>query len=87
MAVKSTVTVKLDFVDDSVTPPVTELTVRRPKVRDQIAASKASKDPATQECTLFATLCEVSLETITNLDMADYMKVQKVYQDMEAGNA
>jgi D-arabinose 1-dehydrogenase-like Zn-dependent alcohol dehydrogenase len=85
MAAKSTVTIKIGFVDETVTPPVTELIMRRPKVKDQIAASKSGKDPETQECTLFATLCGVSFDTITNLDMADYVKIQKAYEDMTEG--
>lgn len=85
MAAKSTVTIALAFVDESITPPVKELVMRRPKVRDQINASKSGSDPATQECTLFSALCEVSLETIENLDMSDYAKLQKAYTDMTEG--
>lgn len=87
MANKSTVTLKVDYVDDSVSPPVTELVMRRPKVKDQIAASKAGRDPETQECTLFATLCSVPVTTITNLDMADYMKIQAAYKEMTEGKS
>lgn len=87
MAMQNITTVKLDFVDEAITPPVTVLKMRRPKVRDQISASKISKDQAGQEVALFATLCEESVETIENLDMADYLKVQRAYQEMEKGNS
>ena len=87
MSAQANVTIKLEFVDDNIKPPVTKLEMRRPKVRDQITASKAAKDPATQECTLFAALCEVPIETIENLDMSDYTKIQEAYEVMTRGKS
>lgn len=58
---------------------VSELTMRRPKVRDQIAANHQTKDAAEQEITLFANLCEVTPDTIREMDMKDYRELQRVY--------
>ena len=83
----NTITIQLDHVDESITPPLKALTMLRPKVRDELAAREFDKDPAKAECVLIASLCEVGLDTIENLDMADYLKLQKTYQEMQAGNA
>lgn len=56
------------------------LTMRRPKVRDQVAASKKTGTDAEIEVALFANLCEVAPETIEDLDMKDYKKVQAAYK-------
>ena len=60
---------------------VTELNLRRPKVRDVRAADKAGGSDAEREVRLFANLCEVTPSTIEEMDMADYLKLQKAYQD------
>ncbi len=59
---------------------LTALKVRRPKVKDRLAAAKTGGDPATQEVRLFANLCEVSPATIEELDMADYTRLQEALQ-------
>lgn len=59
------------------------LHMRRPKVRDQILATKsemAGKSSAEQEVLLFANLCEVAPRDIEDLDMADYRKIQREYE-------
>ena len=58
----------------------TALSMRRPKVRDQKAASKVSKDPAEQECRLFANLCEVAPEVLDELDLVDYQALQDAFK-------
>ncbi len=60
---------------------LSELTVRRPKVRDMLAMENMTKNDAEKEIHLFANLCEVSPESLYELDMSDYGKLQKVYQD------
>ncbi|WP_028318381.1 phage tail assembly protein [Desulfobulbus elongatus] len=57
-----------------------ELTMRAPKVRDMLAASKGGKNDAEQELALFANLCEVAPDVILELDMADYVKMQGMYK-------
>ncbi len=58
-----------------------ELTMRRPNVRDMLAADKAGGTDAEKEIRTFANLCEVSPKTIEELDLADYKELQKAYAD------
>ena len=58
---------------------VTELTLRRPRVSDQLEAQRAATEPQEQEVHLFARLCGVNPELIENLDMADYRALQDAY--------
>lgn len=58
---------------------VRALHVRRPKVRDQITASKLGKTDEEKEIRLFANLCEIAPENIEELDMGDYKKLQETY--------
>lgn len=55
------------------------LSMRRPKVKDQLAADKLSGGNAEKEIRLFANLCEVEPMVIEELDLADYRRVQEVY--------
>ena len=71
-------TITLSFPVETEGEKVTELKMRRPKVRDMLAADAGGSD-AQKELRLFANLCEVTPKTIENLDMADYLKVQEVY--------
>lgn len=59
---------------------IQSLTMRRPKVRDQILAEKSEGTAAEQEVAMFANLCEVAPAAIQELDMADYLRLQQVYQ-------
>ena len=54
---------------------------RRAKVRDQMAAARAGKDPATQEIALLANLAEVPPDMLHEVDMSDYRQLQKVLED------
>lgn len=60
---------------------LSQLTVRRPKVRDMLAMENTAKNDAEKEINLFANLCEVNPDSLYELDMADYSKLQKTYQD------
>ncbi len=60
---------------------VKSLKLRRPKVRDMLGVETASVSDAEKEINLFANLCEVTPEALMDLDMADYAKLQKAYQD------
>jgi len=57
-----------------------ELEVRRPKVKDQLAAESVTGTDAKKEIWMFASLCGVSEEVIGELDLADYQQLQKAYQ-------
>jgi hypothetical protein len=58
---------------------VTQLRMRRPKVKDQLAADKASGNSAQKEVRLFANLCEESPAVIEELDLSDYRQLQEAY--------
>ena len=58
-----------------------ELVLRRPRVRDMIASDKGGGGDAEKEMLLFVNLCEVTPETIENLDLVDYKALQEAYLD------
>lgn len=70
--------IKIDGVE------VKEISLRKPKVRDLIVAGKKNVSDAEREVTLIANLAEVSIETIQDLDLRDYMKMQKWLQNFLA---
>ena len=55
--------------------------LRRPKVRDMLSVEKSVDNDAEKEIQLFANLSELSPDNLLELDMADYAKLQKAYQD------
>lgn len=67
--------VKIDGVE------VQELSLRSPKVRDLIAASKKNVSESEREVNLIANLAEVSPETVQDLDLRDYIKIQEWLKD------
>lgn len=67
--------IKIDGVE------VHELLLRRPKVRDLIAAGKKNVSESEREVNLIANLAEVSPETIQDLDLCDYIKIQGWLKD------
>ncbi|QTG98986.1 MULTISPECIES: phage tail assembly protein [Wolbachia] len=74
-------TVKLDnpITVDGIS--VSELTIRRPKVRDYLAIERINGSDLNKEVTLTANLTSVAKEAIEELDIADYVKVQEVLKD------
>ena len=64
---------------------VTELRMRRAKARDSRDAQRGGGGSADNEIRLFANLCEVAPAVIEELDMADYMSLQKVYEGFLSG--
>lgn len=60
---------------------VSVIQLRRPKVRDMLSVEKSTDNDAEKEINLFANLCELTPDNLLDLDMADYTKLQKVYQD------
>lgn len=67
--------VKIDGVE------VYELSLRSPKVRDLIASGKKNVSEAEREVNLIANLAEVSPETVQDLDLRDYIKIQEWLKD------
>ncbi len=66
--------IKVDGVE------VKSIKIRRPKVRDMLAASKASGQDDEKELQLFSNLCELPPETMKDLDIADYAKLQETFK-------
>ena len=60
---------------------VNVIQLRRPKVRDMLSVEKSVDNDAEKEIQLFANLSELSPDNLLELDMADYAKLQKAYQD------
>lgn len=54
-----------------------EISIRRPKVSDVVAARKSKKDEAEQEIAMLSKLTDIPPETIETLDLADYKKLQE----------
>jgi pectin methylesterase-like acyl-CoA thioesterase len=60
---------------------LSQLVMREPLVRDQLAASKARGDEAEKEVTFFANLCEVDPASIQNLPVRDYKRLSAAYEN------
>ena len=73
-----TVTLKYPVTHDGAEH--TTLTMRRAKARDSRDAQRGGGSSADNEIRLFANLCEVAPGVIEELDMADYMRLQRVYE-------
>ena len=59
---------------------ISTLTMRRPKVRDERDARRIAGDnEADREIALLANLCEVAPETIHELDLGDYRRLQNAF--------
>ena len=64
------------------------LHMRRPKVRDQILldkAGKVGKGEGEREVLLFANLCEIAPDSLEEMDMCDYRKLQETYSSFLEG--
>ncbi|GHM58803.1 MAG: hypothetical protein sL5_04090 [Candidatus Mesenet longicola] len=57
---------------------ISELTLRRPKVRDYLAIDRLDGSDLAREVALTANLASVAKETIEELDIVDYVKIQEV---------
>lgn len=52
-----------------------EVTMRRPKARDLVVASEASRNPVKQEAIIVANLCMMTVDEVEDLDADDFMKL------------
>ncbi len=57
---------------------LTELRMRRPKVRDRLVVEKLAASQAEKEVRFIANLCEIAPDDVEELDMADYAQLQEV---------
>ena len=78
-------TVPLDYPVTHDGTEYTELTMRRAKVRDSRDAQRGGGTSADNEIRLFANLCEVAPAVIEEVDMADYVRLQGVYEGFLSG--
>jgi len=60
---------------------VSELTIRRPKVRDYLAMERFGGSDLSKEVVLTANLTSTAKEAIEELYLDDYVKVQEVLKD------
>lgn len=72
-------TIALDYPLNLDGRQVAELTMRRPKVKDQRNADKAASDDAGKELQLFASLTGMNPEDLEEMDLSDYTKLQNAY--------
>ena len=69
-----TETIKIDGVI------ISELTLRRPKVRDRLAVERLGNSDAEKEVALIANLADIPKDAVEDLDLADYAKIQEALQ-------
>jgi len=72
-------TIKLDYPVTIDSGEISELNLRRPKVKDMRDAEKAGTGDADRELALFARLTGLNPEDLEQLDLKDYQKLQKEY--------
>ena len=72
--------IPLDYPITCAGVQVSELTVRRAKMTDMVAAKKAAASEVESEVLLFANLCQVTPAEIMQLDMKDYKKIQAAFE-------
>jgi hypothetical protein len=59
---------------------ISELTLRRPKVRDRLAVERLGNSDAEKEVALIANLTDFPKDAVEELDLADYAKIQEALQ-------
>jgi hypothetical protein len=77
--VPGSVTIDLKYPIEVEGATLSQITMRRPKVRDQLTAMKAEGSEVDQELRLFAHLCEQSPQALEDLDLADYQQLQRTF--------
>ncbi len=78
MTTTSTVKIKLDHPITVNGIPVDEITLRRPTVKDALNSKRNKTSDEEAEMALLANLAGIAPDEFANLDMADFMEVQKV---------
>ncbi|MQP64705.1 phage tail assembly protein [Niveispirillum sp. SYP-B3756] len=79
-----TVEITLDYPVEGPMGTVEKLTMRRPKVRDQVAAQEGTNNPAEFELRLYSFLSGQPPEVIAAIDLADYARLNRAYLDFMA---
>lgn len=65
---------------------LTEVTMRRAKVRDLKEAQRYGDDVATREVALIAILCGMIPDQLDEMDLADFNQIQKRFSAMLEGS-
>lgn len=76
-----TVEIVLDHPVEAHGATVATVSMRRPRVADQLAAEKAPGGDGAREVALFANLCQVAPDTVRALALSDYLEMQRVFKD------
>lgn len=74
------VPISLDHPVEADGVTVEALSMRRPRVADQLAVEKTGRTEGAREVALFANLCQVSPETVRRLALSDYFEMQRVFK-------
>ena len=75
------VEIVLDHPVEAQGATVTTVSMRRPRVADQLAAEKTPGGDGAREVALFANLCQVAPDTIRAFALSDYLEMQRVFRD------
>ena len=75
------VEIRLDHPVEAHGATVDRVSMRRPRVADQLAAEKAPGGDGAREVALFANLCQVAPDTIRAFALSDYLEMQRVFRD------
>jgi len=76
-----TTTVKLSFPIEDGGAKITEITMRRPVVNDEIRKAQRAKTLTEQEVQvqMFADMCSVDASIVSKFDLIDFRKLQQAY--------
>jgi hypothetical protein len=83
---RASATIELDFPITIAGVEVTTVTMRRPKVRDELAMQKSKASDAEKAVILIASLCELTPDEVYELDAADFAKLERQYVDFRGGS-
>lgn len=75
------VEIRLDHPVEAQGATVDRVSMRRPRVADQLAAEKTPGGDGAREVALFANLCQAAPDTIRALALSDYLEMQRVFRD------
>ncbi len=84
---RTSVTIALDFPIEIAGVAVKSVTMRRPKVRDELAFQKAKGTEGEKALYLLASLCELSPDELMELDAADLKLLEEQYVAFRGGGS
>lgn len=84
---RASVEVPLEFPIAIDGQTISKLTMRRPKVKDSLAAGKHSDDQGERGMFMLARLCDVPPEYVEELDQYDADALEKQFEAFRGGGA